>query len=249
MRVAVIIPMLEEETLACVLARIGGLDPPPDEVLVVGREGNAACELACRGAGAVWVPGHAGRGGQLALGAARTRADVLWFLHPECEPLPAAIGAIRALLAQGAVGGYFRFRFGGPPGAFKHFLERCIALRARWGTVRGDQGIFVTRAAYEATTGFTVQPLFEELGLVRALQRTGRFVGLALPLVVSPKPWERDGYLRRTLASRIVVLGFLCGISAARLARWQRLRRPSEPLRAGRGGRSSSSDGHEAHKL
>lgn len=249
MRVAVIIPTLEEETLSRLLARVGGLDPPPDEVLVVGREGSAACELACRGAGAEWVPGHEGRGGQLALGAARTRADALWFLHPECEPPPAAIAAIRALLAQGAVGGFFRFRFGGPPSAFKHFLERCIALRSRWGTVRGDQGIFVTRAAYEATTGFAVQPLFEELRLVRALKRTGRFVGLAVPLVVSPQPWEREGYLRRTLANRILVLGFLLGISAARLARWRRLRRPTEPLHAGRSGRSSSSDGHEAHKL
>ena len=145
-------------------------------------------------------------------------------------------------------GGHFRFRFAGRSSPFKRFIERCIAWRSRWGTVYGDQGIFVTRSAYAATPGFTIQPLFEEIALVRALKRTRSFVGLAVPLCVSPEPWERDGYLRRILTDRLAALGFLLGISSVRLARW----RGALPVRAvphPAVRRRCASDGHEAHKL
>jgi glycosyltransferase involved in cell wall biosynthesis len=250
MRTAVIIPTLNDEAaLPRLLARLARLAPPADEVIVVDGAASEPCELVCRSAGAVWIAAHAGRGGQLALGAARALSDVLWFLRPDCEPPVEAIAAIRASVARGAVGGHFRFRWAGPPSAFKRLLERCIAWRSRWGMVYGDQGIFVTRAAYDATPGFALQPLFEEVAMVRALQRTGRFVGLALPLAVSPGPWERDGYLKRVLTDRLLALGFSLGISTARLARW----RGTLPARAvshpAGTGRHSASDGHEAHKV
>ncbi|HXS27746.1 MAG TPA: glycosyltransferase [Steroidobacteraceae bacterium] len=250
MRVAVIIPTLDDDTaLQRLIARLGRLDPAPHEVLVVDGAASETCEALCRGAGAVWIAAHPSRGGQLALGAARAPAEVLWFLHPECEPHPASIAAIRDRIDSGAAGGYFRFHFGGPPNATKRFLEQCIALRCRWGMVYGDQGLFVTRAAYEATPGFTVQPLFEEVALVRALKRTRRFAGLDLPITVSARRWERDGFFRRTLANRMLALGFLCGASPARLARWYGGRlRPAPAGYGSRAGGRSRSGGHEAHK-
>jgi rSAM/selenodomain-associated transferase 2 len=245
----VIIPTLDDDAaLQRLLARVGHLDPAPDEVIVIDGAARESCETACRGAGARWLPAHPSRGGQLALGAARAPADVLWFLHADGEPHTAAIAAIRRAVAAGAVGGYFHFRFGGASTGAKRFLERCIAWRCRWGMVYGDQALFVTRAAYETTPGFTVQPLFEEVAMVRALKRTGRFVGLDLPIVVSPRRWERDGFFRRTLANRAQALAFLCGVSPARLARWYGGRlgaAPAGPRGSGDGSRSGS---HEAHK-
>ncbi|HTT01220.1 MAG TPA: hypothetical protein VMG11_03960 [Steroidobacteraceae bacterium] len=233
MRVAVIIPTLDDaESLAGLLSRLTHLNPVADELIVVG--GTASCELACRSAGAVWVAGHTARGGQLALGAARARADVLWFLRTDCEPHSSAVAALCGAVQAGAAGGYFRFRFAGPRTRIKHALERCIGLRARIGTVYGDQGLFVTRAAYEATPGFTLQPLFEEVALVRALKRTGRFVALPLPLAVSAHRWECEGFLRRALADRLLVLAFMCGVAPARLARWRGARAQPAPAGYGR---------------
>jgi rSAM/selenodomain-associated transferase 2 len=249
MRVAVIIPTLDEDAaLKRLLARLAQLDPAADEVVVVDGMAAESCQLVCRGSGAFWIPAHPGRGGQLALGAARAQSEVLWFLHPDCEPHAAAVGAIRRSVEEGTVGGYFRFRFAGPATRFKRLLERCIAWRCRWGMVYGDQGLFATRAAYAATPGFAVQPLFEEAALVQALKRTGRFAALALPITVSPERWERDGYLRRALVNRLLALGFFFGISPARLARWRGGR--LQPATAGRGRSSghSRSGGHEAHK-
>ncbi|MGH8261424.1 MAG: glycosyltransferase, partial [Steroidobacteraceae bacterium] len=184
MRIAVIVPMLDDAAaLQRLLARVGHFDPAPDRVIVVDGAATASCEHVCRGMGALWLPAHPSRGGQLALGAARAAVDVLWFLHADCEPHAAAIAAIRRSVEGGAAGGYFRFRFGGSSTRSKRLLERCIRWRCRWGMVYGDQGLFVTRAAYDATPGFTVQPLFEEVAMVRALKRTRRFVALDLPIV------------------------------------------------------------------
>lgn len=250
MRVAVIIPTLDDDAaLQRLIARVERLDPAPDDIIVVDGAASETCEALCRGAGASWLPARPSRGGQLALGAARAPADVLWFLNAECEPHSSSVTAIRASIGAGSVGGYFRFRFGGVRSSTKRILERCIALRCRWGMVYGDQGIFVTRAAYEATPGFTVQPLFEEVALIRALKRTGRFAALDVPIVVSPRRWERDGFFRRTLANRMLALAFLCGTSPARLTRWYGGRlRPAPAGYGSRGGRRSRSGGHEAHK-
>src|SRR5213079_2650904 len=91
-----------------------------------------------------------------------------------------------------------------------------------------DQGIFVSRTAYDASPGIGPQPLFEEVALVRALRRTGRFVALPLPMTVSERRWQRDGLLRRTLRNRTLALAYLLGIDPATLERWYRAPRARE---------------------
>jgi hypothetical protein len=94
--------------------------------------------------------------------------------------------------------------------------------------VYGDQGIFVTRAAYDASPGIGAQPLFEEVALVRALRRTRRFVAVALPMTVCERRWQRDGLLRRTLRNRTLALAFVLGIDPVTLERWYRASRARE---------------------
>jgi hypothetical protein len=147
---------------------------------------------------------------------------VLWMVHADCEPHAASAHAIREATAAGAAGGYFAFRFGGARSALKRFLEACIAWRCRLSMVYGDQGIFVSGAAYDASPGIGPQPLFEEVALVRALRRSGRFVALPLPMTVSERRWQRDGLLRRTVRNRILALAYLLGIDPVTLERWYR---------------------------
>ncbi len=217
MRIAVIIPTAHEEVaLQRSLARVAQLSPMPDEIIVVDGAARQSCALLCRAAGAEWVPAHSARGGQLALGAAHARAEVLWFLDPGCEPPCGAVEAIRACIDSGAVGGYFRLRFAGSQRLSVRLLEQCVAWRCRCGTVYGEHGLFVTRAAYAATPGFTLQPIFEQVALVRALKRTGRFVALPLPITVSAARVPAC----RPVARRLLALGFACGVAPATLARW-----------------------------
>ena len=77
MRFGAIIPTVDDETaLHRLLARLADMCPPPDEIVVVDGAASAACALACRAAGASWIPTRTGRAGSLALGAAHCRADV-----------------------------------------------------------------------------------------------------------------------------------------------------------------------------
>lgn len=219
--VAVIVPTLADDAaLGRLLPRLAQLRPAPAAVIVVDGAASEATARLCAASGALWIGTRPGRGAQLAAGAARARADVLWFVHADAEPQPEAVAAIRECIAAGALGGHFRFRFTGPATPAKRLLERCIAWRCRLGMVYGDQGLFVTREAYAATPGFTPDPLFEEVALVRALRRTGRFVALPIPLGVSPRRWERDGWLRRTLLNRALATGYALGVPPARLAAW-----------------------------
>lgn len=230
-RLVVIVPTRrDDEELRELLVCLAQLDAPPEHVIVVDGASSELTADICRRGSAQWLPSAPGRGVQLSAGVVAAQqalgeiggrpVEVFWFLHTDCRPHRQAGSAIREAVMLGAAGGYFRFRFGGSPGPLKTILERCIALRCRMGMVYGDQAIFVTRTAYEAGPGLDRQPLFEEVPLVRHLKRAGRFAALKLPVTVSPRRWERDGFLRRTLQNRSLALGYLLGIPASRLARW-----------------------------
>jgi len=227
-QLAVIVPTLDDDAaLALLLPRLALLCSPPDTVIVVDGASSEVTAAICRKSGCAWTAARPVRGVQLATGADAARAatpapDVLWFVHADCEPHARAAEAIRAAIGNGALGGYFQFRFDGEHTRLKRFLEWWIAWRCRVGLVYGDQGIFVTRAAFDASPGLAAQPLFEEVALVRFLKRTGRFAALPLPIVVSARRWERDGFLRRTLHNRALALGYALGVQPHTLARWYR---------------------------
>lgn len=232
-RLTVVVPSLRDDrALAGLLSDLGEQEAAPEQVIVADGAASEDTAALCRRWAAVSVRSPPGRGVQLAAGVTAARrawgapcgavTDILWFLHADCRPHPGAARRIRAAVAGGAAGGYLRFRFGGEATAVKRMLERAVALRCRFGAVYGDQGVFATRAAYEAGPGFDAQPLFEEVPLVRALRRTGRFVALDVPITIDPRRWERDGFVRRTLYNRLLAAGYLLGISPARLAFWYR---------------------------
>jgi hypothetical protein len=220
MRVAVIIPTFDDDlALERLLSHLAYLEPGPDDVIVSDGACSDATQLLCRRFGATYIPARSGRGGQLALGVARARADVLWFLETSCEPHADAVIAIQECVSRGATGGYFRFQFGGKQSWYKTMLEHGMALRAHFGTVYGEQGIFVTRSAYARTLGFTIAPIFEQVKLVRALKQTGRFIPVPLTVGVSPKRWEQEGFLRRSFFTRCLAVAHMLGLSPGLLAR------------------------------
>ena len=98
-------------------------------------------------------------------------------------------------------------------------MEKAINLRTISGIPYGDQGLFAARSAFEAAGGFSDEPLFEEIRLVKKLRDAGSFEEIDLPIGVSPRRWEQDGWLIRTLQNRLLVLGYLVGMPGHALAR------------------------------
>jgi hypothetical protein len=180
---------------------------------------DAAVAALCEARRCRYVEAPANRGAQLAAGARACEADTLWFVHADAEPPSDGLEAIAAAVRAGAESGCFRFAFQGAPTWYKRLLARLVALRVRCGGMAyGDQGVFVRRALYHELGGFAEWPLFEEVPLVRRLRARGTFRVLPRVLAVSPRRWERDGWVRRTLHNRWLALRFACGARPEALA-------------------------------
>lgn len=218
--VTVVIPVIgDNEMLARLLGRLRQLATPPDEIVIVDGGSSAGCRSLARRFRCVYVCTRAGRGHQLHAGALRASGDVLWFLHADAEPPEDGVTLIRSRHLSGAAGGFFTFRFAGEATWYKGLLAGLINWRTRFGTPYGDQGLFVGRVAYDAVGGFADTPLFEEVPLVRALRRRGEFTCLAAHIGVSPRRWERDGWLWRSAGNRLLALAYMAGVPPRRLAR------------------------------
>ncbi len=217
--IGIVIPVLgDAPPLAELLQRIARWQDPAVQLIVVAGDEEPATAALARRCGARYLSTRPCRGRQLDAGAQAATSDVLWFLHADAAPDKAACGAIRTAVRQGAVGGYFRFRFQGTPTHMKRLLAWGTNLRTRWGIPYGDQGLFITRAAYSLAGGYPHQPLFEEVPLVKSLRRIGRFEQLTLSIAVDPRRWERDGWVRRALHNRWLALRYALGAAPQRLA-------------------------------
>jgi rSAM/selenodomain-associated transferase 2 len=218
--VSVVIPVLDDlRSLTSTLEDFRSTTARPDEIIVIDGGRDSDCARLAMQHHCVYLRTRPGRGHQLHAGASCATGDIVWFLHADAYPPVAAIALIRDEIAAGAVGGFFRFRFAGPLTWYKRMLAWLINIRTRFGVPYGDQGLFIRRSIYAATGGFPDAPLFEEVALVKAARGDGRFVEISTPIGVSPRRWERDGWLRRTLANRLLALGYMLGISPRTLAR------------------------------
>ena len=139
---SVIIPCYHDEAkVANLLNQLQNVPHRPMEVVVVDGANDQACRKVCNQYGARWLADEPCRGRQLLSGAALAQGDVLWFLHADARLPPDPIMAMKFAIEQGAIGGYFRFRFDTPRAWPALLLEPAIAFRCRFGVPYGDQGL------------------------------------------------------------------------------------------------------------
>jgi rSAM/selenodomain-associated transferase 2 len=221
--ISIVIPVLgDTPELSALLNTLWSLDDKPLEIIVVDGANNPAVTDCCRQLNSICLNTRAGRGHQLHSGALRASGNVIWFLHADAEPTQDAIESIRRAVRAGSIGGYFKFHFIGQRAWYKSVIARLINIRCRFGTPYGDQGLFIRKSDYMQAGGFPDTNLFEEVPLVRAARSAGLFVQLDAPIGVSPRRWERDGWIRRTLGNRLLAIGYMLGLSPNTLARYYR---------------------------
>ncbi len=219
--VSVVIPTLNAEAeLGPCLATLGeGLRAGILRELVISDGGSVdATQEIAEAAGALWVAGAPGRGGQLARGAAAAGGPWLLFLHADTILSPDWHDAVLQGMATGRPG-YFRLRFRarGPGPAW---VAGWANLRARLlGLPFGDQGLLVSRADYEAAGGYPEIPLMEDLALARALPRPRPLGAVA---ETGAGRYRAHGWLRQGAANLWRQARFLMGADPTRLARGYR---------------------------
>lgn len=216
---SVVIPCYhDDEKLARLLVQLQQLPRKAWQIIVVDGAGTAQCTEICKRFGALQIIAGPCRGQQLQTGAAQATGDVLWFLHADAQLPEDPLYAMTHALSEGAIGGYFRFRFAAPRAWPAPVLEAAIAWRCRFGVPYGDQGIFIARRAYQRLGGHAPWPLFEEVPLVRGARYLGKFSPLDESILIDSRRWQRDGWWRRTWHNRKLSFYFMCGVKPQKLA-------------------------------
>ena len=141
--------------------------------IVVSDCGSADDTVACAlRHGAIIAAGAKGRGQQLALGATWAGdADWLLFVHADNQ-LPQNWRALaeRHIKRHPDSVGYFRYR-ANARGLWPRIMEFGVIMRCQWwGLPYGDQGLLISRKAYDAVGGYPKQSLFEDVAIVDAIK-------------------------------------------------------------------------------
>lgn len=219
-RLSIIIPVLNEGTgIAACLAALAPLRMRDVELIVAdGGSNDHSRDLALPHCDAV-IDAPRGRAFQMNAGFAASTAEVVLFLHADSR-LPEHADA---LILDGMQDthrrwGRFDVRIEG-----SHPLLPVVAwfmnLRSRLtGIATGDQGIFVSRGAFEEAGRYPGILLMEDVALCKTLRRAGPPLCLREPVSTSGRRWEKHGALRTILLMWRLRLAYFFGADPNRLA-------------------------------
>ncbi|MCG6966457.1 MAG: TIGR04283 family arsenosugar biosynthesis glycosyltransferase [Chromatiaceae bacterium] len=221
LRLSVIVPTLnEQEHIGALLHDLASLRSAGHEVILV----DGSSSDATRAVAAAWVDriveAKRGRASQMNAGAHAASGGVLWFLHADTRLVQGAGDAVLQAVADGRAWGRFDVRLSGQQRLLR-VVETLMNLRSRIsGVATGDQGIFVTRAAFSAVGGFPAIPLMEDIALCKLLRRQARPACIRRPrLQTSSRRWEEHGILRTIVLMWRLRLAYALGTEPAELVR------------------------------
>ena len=219
-RISVVVPALNEAGhIAHTLQALAPLRASGHEIVVVDGGSSDGTPAAATGLADLVVDAPRGRARQMNAGAAAAAGDLFWFLHADTQAAPGAAREMLEAIGRGACWGRFDVRLSGRRPLLR-LVERMMNMRSRLtGIATGDQGIFVTREAFEAAGGFPDIPLMEDIALSRALLRQARPACLGPRLVTSSRRWEQQGVVRTILLMWRLRLAYALGSDPHRLVR------------------------------
>ena len=222
-RLSIVIPTLNEgHRIAALLEDLQRLRTEGHEIILVdGGSGDDTVERARTRVDQLTITAH-GRARQMNAGAKLASNAMLWFLHADSR-VPE--GAPQKILADASetIWGRFDIQLSGRDWRLR-IVERLMNWRSCLsGIATGDQGIFVSRALFEAIGCFPDQPLMEDIALCKRLRRQVRPYCIHAPrLQTSSRRWETQGILRTILLMWGLRLAYALGAPAERLARHYR---------------------------
>ena len=223
MLVSIIVPVFNEAKI--VPALLDNLRDLAAEIIFVDGDSTDNTAGLVRASGFRCLLAPRGRATQMNAGAAAACGDVLLFHHADTVLPHGFLSSIRRAIEAGAVGGSFDLRLDTSRPLLR-LVGLMITLRSRLtGVSTGDQGMFVTRTAFNELGGFAEQPLFEDVDMSLRLRRVGRTCRLRPPALTSPRRWERGGTLRTVLRMWVLRALYYGGVSVERLARHYRVAR------------------------
>ncbi len=224
MTIAVVIPVLNERpNLPLCIASISRGLPGAQIVVSDGGSTDGSLEWLATQSNVAVVTGTRGKGPQLNAGvAAAADAEVLLFLHADCE-LPAGTQAAvaAALDDPKVIGGAFFVLFEESNPRSLHLLAWGMNMRLRMlRRSFGDQALFVRREVFERVQGFPDWTLFEDYEFVRRIKARGRFAVVRTPITLGARRFIQHGVWRTVFKVLALQLAFYIGVHPRRLKHW-----------------------------
>jgi len=222
LRVAIVVPVLNEERTIVTTMRQLSNDFPDCELILV--DGGSCDSTAALGAGYARVlQSSPGRAIQMNVGALATSAPVLWFIHADCHIDPSALGQIRAALADSSVvGGGLSLRFDRRNYGLDYLAWSSNKRACHLHQVFGDQAMFVRREAFERLGRFPEIPIMEDLELSRRLNRAGRLVVLPATSTASSRRFVEHGTWSMIVFMQLLKICYFIGVAPEKIARGYR---------------------------
>jgi len=208
---SIVMPVLNEASM--IEMAVARARAECDECIVVdGGSADATVSLA-QGAGARVVQSERGRALQMNAGARQASSHALLFLHADCQ-LPIGAGAlVREQIARGAVWGRFDVNLSERRFSLS-VVGRMMNLRSRLtGIATGDQGIFVSRLAFDEQGGYAAIALMEDIEFSQRMRRVARPVCLRAKMQVSARRWEHRGVARTVVQMWFLRAAYYFGAS------------------------------------
>ncbi|MBT8218992.1 MAG: TIGR04283 family arsenosugar biosynthesis glycosyltransferase [Bacteroidia bacterium] len=219
MRLSVIIPTINEakriQQLVKHLNNHGGNEL--EEIIVVDAGStDMTCQLA-RDAGAkVLEVEQKSRAIQMNIAAAKSKGDVLYFVHADTLPPESYVTDIEDALDSGHTAGSYRFKFDSKSKllGINSFFTRFDALVCRGG----DQSMFITRELFASMDGFDEAfVIMEDFDFIRRLKKKTDFHVIQKDILVSDRKYENNSYLRVQIANFLAFSMFKRGITQQRI--------------------------------
>ncbi len=224
--VSVIIPTLNAgpRLAQCLDALVtSAIDGVVKEVVVVDGGSTDDTTTIADGFGARIVNAPAGRGGQLSYGADNARGDWLLFLHGDTVLETGWAKEVQQFIDADAYdAGVFTLAFDTDGIAAKVVATGAMLRTRLTKSPYGDQGLLISRKAYDEVGGFRDMPLFEDVDLVRRLLRKSASMTFHIfrsKAVTSAERYERDGYVRRVFKNLILFTRYQMGAPPEKLVR------------------------------
>jgi glycosyltransferase involved in cell wall biosynthesis len=200
LRIGVVAPTLNEEaTLPAMLESLRRQTRVPDEIVIAdGGSSDATHKIGASYSAIVVHPPRRGRGCQIAYAIERLNTDVVMVAHADMVFPANALAAVEKLMMTDPTcpGGCLGHRFDRRRLCYRvvEFMDYNRACRRRISF--GDQAQFFRRELIASAGGFPDQPIMEDLELSLRLRTLGRPAYLGIPVTVSARYLDRNGYLR-----------------------------------------------------
>jgi len=195
--------------------------PEVREVIVSAAEPAAGLRDRIEMFGAIFVESSKpNRGLQLNQGAQVASGDWLLFQHADTELTPAHVAALAKVDALDTVGGAFYRKFDERHPRLR-FLERAERWHSRkFGSLYGDQSIFVQRRHFLRLGGFAPFPLMEDVEFSARLRRSGKIKLLDPPVRSCARMQIVQGAWKVSLRNLLFLILFRCGVPVEGLHSW-----------------------------